>query len=96
MTAPDGTTSVETWYEAMSLPGSLRIDIDPLEKGNGVLFTGGKVHSFRDGKLAGGRPLVHPLMVLGFDVYGQPVATTPKVASHVWTAGVSTRCRPAM
>ena len=73
---PDGTTSVETWYEAMSLPGSLRIDIDPLEKGNGVLFTGGKVHSFRDGKLAGGRPLVHPLMVLGFDVYGQPVATT--------------------
>ena len=49
---PDGTSSVETWYEAMSLPGSLRIDIDPLEKGNGILFTGGKVHSFRDGKLA--------------------------------------------
>jgi hypothetical protein len=73
---PDGTSSVETWYEAMSLPGSLRIDIDPLEKGNGILFTGGKVHSFRDGKLAGGRPFVHPLMVLGFDVYGQPVATT--------------------
>ena len=73
---PDGTTGVETWYEAMSLPGSLRIDIDPLDKGNGILFTGGKVHSFRDGKLAGGRPFVHPLMVLGFDVYGQPVATT--------------------
>lgn len=74
---PDGNTDrVETWYEAMSLPGSLRIDIDPLEKGNGILFTGGKVHSFRDGKLAGGRPFVHPLMVLGFDVYGQPVATT--------------------
>lgn len=74
---PDGSTArVETWYEAMSLPGTLRIDIDPLEKGNGVLFTGGKVHSFRDGKLAGGRPFVHPLMVLGFDVYGQPAATT--------------------
>jgi hypothetical protein len=73
---PDGTSGVETWYEAMSLPGSLRIDIDPLEKGNGILFTGGKVHSFRDGKLAGGRPFVHPLMVLGFDVYGQPAATT--------------------
>ena len=74
---PDGSTSrVETWYEAISLPGTLRIDIDPLEKGNGILFTGGKVHSFRDGKLAGGRPFVHPLMVLGFDVYGQPVTTT--------------------
>ena len=73
---PDGTSTVETWYEAMNLPGSLRIDIDPVEKGNGILFAGGKVHSFRDGKLAGGRPFVHPLMVLGFDVYGQPVATT--------------------
>jgi hypothetical protein len=73
---PDGTSTVATWYEAMSLPGSLRIDIDPAEKGNGILFTGGKVHSFRDGKLAGGRPFVHPLMVLGFDVYGQPVAAT--------------------
>ena len=73
---PDGTSTAETWYEAMSLPGSLRIDIVPLDKGNGILFAGGKVHSFRDGKLAGARPFVHPLMVLGFDVYGQPVATT--------------------
>ena len=73
---PDGTSTVATWYEAMSLPGSLRIDIDPMDKGDGILFTGGKVHSFRDGKLAGGRPFVHPLMVLGFDVYGQPVETT--------------------
>lgn len=73
---PDGTSSAETWYEAMSLPGNLRIDIVPVEKGNGILFANGMVHSFRDGKLAGGRPFVHPLMVLGFDVYGQPVETT--------------------
>ena len=73
---PDGTSTVETWYEAMSLPGNLRIDIVPTEKGDGILFAGGKVHSFREGKLVGGRPYVHPLMVLGFDVYGQPVETT--------------------
>lgn len=73
---PDGTTSSETWYEAMSLPGKLRIDIDPLDKGNGILFADGKVFSFRDGKAAPGRPFVHPLMVLGFDVYGQPVDAT--------------------
>jgi len=73
---PDGTTSAETWYEAMSLPGKLRIDIDPTEKGNGILFADGKVFSFRDGKTTGGRPFVHPLMVLGFDVYGQPVEST--------------------
>lgn len=72
----DGTTTSETWYEAMTLPGKLRIDIDPLDKGNGILFADGKIFSFRDGKTSGGRPLVHPLMVLGFDVYGQPVETT--------------------
>lgn len=73
---PDGTSSDEIWYEALSAPGRLRIDIDPLEKGNGIIFAGGRVSSFRDGKLAGGRPFVHPLLVLGFDVYAQPPAQT--------------------
>jgi len=73
---PDGTSDVAIWYEAMEIPGKLRIDIEPLDKGNGMIFASGKVSSFRDGKLAGSRDLVHPLMVLGFDVYGQPVETT--------------------
>lgn len=72
----DGTTSSEIWYEAMSVPGKLRIDIEPLDKGNGILFADGKLFSIRDGKAAAGRPFVHPLMTLGFDVYHQPVATT--------------------
>lgn len=73
---PDGSTGVETWYEAMQIPGKLRIDIAPLENGNGVIFANGKISSFRDGKLAGGREFVHPLLALGFDVYGQPVEKT--------------------
>ncbi len=73
---PDGSTSVETWYEAMQIPGKLRIDITPLEKGNGVIFADGKITSFRDGKNLGGREFVHPLLALGFDVYGQPVEKT--------------------
>jgi|CXWL01.1.fsa_nt_gi outer membrane lipoprotein-sorting protein len=73
---PDGTSTSEIWYEAMTVPGKLRIDIDPLDKGNGILFADGKITSFREGKAGPTRPLVHPLMVLGFDVYGQPVATT--------------------
>ena len=40
---PDGTDSVETWYEAMEVPGRLRIDILPTEKGNGVIFADGKI-----------------------------------------------------
>src|SRR4051812_26818764 len=73
---PDGTTQNSIWYEAMSSPGKLRIDFDPLDKGNGILFADDQQHSFRDGKLARSQPLIHPLMVLGFDVYMQPVEKT--------------------
>src|SRR5690242_3318199 len=45
---PDGTSKVETWYEAMSVPGSLRIDFTPTEDGNGVLFTDGKIFIFKN------------------------------------------------
>ncbi|HQZ97720.1 MAG TPA: hypothetical protein PLP21_15465 [Pyrinomonadaceae bacterium] len=72
----DGTSTSEIWYEAMTVPGKLRIDFADSKTGDGILFADGKIYSFRDGKPATGRPLVHPLMVLGFDVYGQPAATT--------------------
>ena len=73
---PDGTTSAETWYEAMSLPGKLRIDFADSKTGDGLLFADGKLVSVREGKVGTPHPFVHPLMVLGFDVYGQPVETT--------------------
>jgi hypothetical protein len=73
---PDGTSQASTWYEALTVPGKLRIDFTPLEKGDGVIFADGKIHPFREGKLTASRDFVHPLLVLGFDVYGQPVATT--------------------
>jgi outer membrane lipoprotein-sorting protein len=72
----DGTSDTEIWYEALNAPGQLRIDIAPLEKGDGILFTDGTLYSIRGGKVAGKRPFVHPLLVLGFDVYVQPVAKT--------------------
>ena len=34
----DGTSSAETWYEAASIPGKLRIDIGPPTSGNGYVF----------------------------------------------------------
>jgi len=73
---PDGTSTSETWYEALTVPGKLRIDFDPADKGNGLLVADGNLTSFRDGKAGPARPFVHPLLVLGFDVYGQPAATT--------------------
>jgi outer membrane lipoprotein-sorting protein len=73
---PDGTSEAETWYEALTAPGKLRIDMEPLTKNSGIIFADGNLFSFQEGKLAAKRPFVHPLLVLGFDVYTQPVATT--------------------
>ena len=69
---PDGTSKVETWYEAMSVPGSLRIDFTPTSEGNGILFTGGKIFVFKNGKVDTERPFGHPLLILGFDIYRTP------------------------
>jgi hypothetical protein len=74
---PDGTPSrVETWYEALGIPGRLRIDIGDLDKGNGALYRNDSLYSIQEGRVAmkmGGR---NPLLVLGFDVYAQPPART--------------------
>src|SRR5437870_1751214 len=70
----DGNKKVETWYEALSVPGSLRIDFTPVKDGNGILFTNNQIYSFKNGKLDNKRPYVHPLMVLGFDIYRLPQA----------------------
>src|SRR5215510_2060256 len=66
----DGNRKVETWFEAMSLPGSLRIDFTPTKDGNGILFTNSQIYVFKNGKVDKTQPFVHPLMVLGFDIYG--------------------------
>ena len=70
----DGNKKVSTWYEALSVPGSLRIDFTPIKEGNGILFTDRKIFSFKDGKQESTRPFVHPLMILGFDIYKLPAA----------------------
>ena len=70
----DGNKKIEVWYEALSVPGSLRIDFTPTTEGNGILFTNGQVYSFKDGKVENNRPFVHALMILGFDMYRLPQA----------------------
>ncbi|HWT03036.1 MAG TPA: hypothetical protein VN256_22490 [Pyrinomonadaceae bacterium] len=70
----DGTAKSSIWYEAFSAPGRLRVDFDPIKDGNGILFAGNTLYSFKDGKQAGSRPFTHPLLLLGFDVYFLPAA----------------------
>lgn len=76
---PDGTTRVETWYEAALLPGRLRIDIGPPSDGSGFVLVDGIVTTIKDGKVSGTRPRVNMLLVLGFDVYRQEPQITIEV-----------------
>jgi len=78
----DGTTKVETWNEALSLPAKLRIDIGPPTDNNGYLMVDGTLTILKDGKEVGTRPLVNMLLVLGFDVYRQSPEATAKVAKQ--------------
>jgi outer membrane lipoprotein-sorting protein len=73
---PDGTSSTETWQEAMLLPGRLRIDMGEPSAGNGALFVNGREYLYKAGKLVKERDELNPLLVLGFDVYRQPVDVT--------------------
>ncbi len=75
-TLPNG--AAETWYEALMAPGLLRIDVAPLDSMNTMIFKNDSIFDFRGGKLLRSKPMVHPLMVLGFDVYAQPVELTLK------------------
>ncbi len=73
-TLPEGR--IQTWYEAAQFPGRLRIDIAPLDSGKAIIFRNDTIYNVQAGKADAGRALIHPLMVLGFDVYVDPVEAT--------------------
>ncbi|QKJ32310.1 hypothetical protein HQ865_21960 [Mucilaginibacter mali] len=47
----DSLKSTQTWHEAMLAPDKLRIDIEPLENGNTIIFRGDSTYNFRNGQL---------------------------------------------
>jgi hypothetical protein len=61
----------ETWYEAGTIPGKLRIDVAPMDSMTAFMFVGDSTVVFRAGQRAGARKDRNLLMTLGFDVYGQ-------------------------
>jgi outer membrane lipoprotein-sorting protein len=76
----DGTDKTEIWYEALLLPGKLRIDIGKPNSGNGTLVADGTLTRFQNNEVTSSRPFLHMLLVLGFDVYRQEPGTTIKQA----------------
>ncbi|HEX7979576.1 MAG TPA: hypothetical protein VF461_13300 [Gemmatimonadaceae bacterium] len=72
----NGKWNVQTWYEAMKLPGRLRIDFDPVSAGNGVLYARDSQFVIQNGRQLSAGPGINPLLLLGFDVYTATVAHT--------------------
>jgi hypothetical protein len=72
---PNGGELVQTWYEAASLPGRLRIDTDLAAK-SGTLFARDSVFSISSGRLVRADTGFNELLVLGFDVYTQAPSRT--------------------
>jgi hypothetical protein len=75
-THPDGSEEHSTWLEYAGLPGRLRIEFLPADSGQGLLFVNDSQYVFRGDTLVNATAFVHPLMVLGFDVYFDPVERT--------------------
>jgi hypothetical protein len=75
-TKADGSQEHSTWREYARIPGRLRIDFMPADSGNGLVFASDSEYVRRSDTLAHAEALIHPLMVLGFDVYAQPLATS--------------------
>lgn len=74
----NGTADTSTWYEAMRIPGGLRIDIAPLAQKNGILFVRDSQFVIGGGRVTNSVPSVHPLLVLASDVYADPPERTLK------------------
>ena len=71
-----GRETHSTWREYAALPGRLRIDFLPADSGKGILFRSDTEYVYARDSLVRAVPLVHPLLLLGFDVYLQPAETT--------------------
>lgn len=66
----------QTWFEAIKMPGKLAIKFDEKDGQSGILFSNNVQYGFLEGELIQQIPRIHDLLVLGFDVYHQPVDTT--------------------
>jgi hypothetical protein len=77
--AASGGEQKTQWLEHLVVPGRLRIDYLPLSGHDGVLYEGGRAHVFANGQLTRSERDVNPLLLLGFDVYAQPVGASARV-----------------
>jgi hypothetical protein len=65
---PDGSVDSATWYEAL-MPGMLRIDVAPIDSGNGVLFRDGMRYTIRNHEVVASDADVNVLALLLSDMF---------------------------
>jgi predicted small lipoprotein YifL len=74
-----GPNNDQYWYEALSLPGRLRIDYGNPDLGNGVLFRSDSTYQISSGRVARAFTGWNDLLILTQDVYLQPPEVTISV-----------------
>ena len=76
---PGDSVQHSTWFERAAIPGALRIDFREgpgFPPDGGVLFARDSQFAIQGDTLLRAGAFIHPLMVLGFDVYAQPAERT--------------------
>ncbi|HKO16703.1 MAG TPA: hypothetical protein VJU87_10710 [Gemmatimonadaceae bacterium] len=81
ITLGSGGALVQHWLEAGKIPGRLRIDTDTATQ-SGVLYAGDSLYRFSSGRMVASDTGRNDLLILGFDVYGQPVDSTVAVLAR--------------
>jgi hypothetical protein len=76
---PTDSVITQTWYEVGSIPGNLLIRRLANDNQNATIYRKDSVYSRRNGGPWKGRQQRNDLMVLGFDVYRQPVDVSAQV-----------------
>lgn len=74
-----GPTSDQSWYEALSLPGKMRIDYGNPDLGNGILVRADSTYQMSGGRVARAMTGWNDLLLLTQDVYHQPPEVTISV-----------------
>lgn len=66
----------QIWYQALSVPGKQAIKFDDKGSNNGILFRDGLQYGYANGELIQKAERLNEVMILGFDMFVQPVSKT--------------------
>jgi len=67
-----GEASRNRWMQYVRVPGGMRVEFMPRSEGGGVLFEGGRVHTFAGGRRIDTQRQIHPLLLLSSDIRVMP------------------------